>query len=311
MAEKNNEAAGNGVSGLAVKIAEKANKIKYVLLAVFVLLIAGMVVSSQMRRQKTAREAEAEGRVFQAEVDLAANPESDVLAIFGKTAKEYEGLPAGARALIIKFAHAYNTREFAAAEDAAREFVRVYPKNILASRAKLALGQTLLDLNKPAEAEKIFRELIATADQEVFPEAKLGLAQTLERQAEAAKDNPEEYRRRLEAAEAEYNDIVARSQITVPSQRGFWPQSVTLPADFSLAIIRDRLAGHKHPAPLGSTKAPDAANTGVMATPPPPPEDAVKEEAGKSDAPAAVSEAPAAPPAEEEKGKTEEAEKKE
>lgn len=274
-AEKHKGEEESRTSRLAGTIAQKANKIKYVVLALVIVLIAAMVVFSQQRRAKAAREAEAENKIFQAEVDLANTPENDGIPVFGKLGADYASLPAGARAYINQFAIAFNTRDFAKAETAARDLLKSYPKNIMASRVRLALAQSLLMQDKTTEAQSIFRDLAQSADFTVMPAAKLALAQSLERDAEAVKDNPDEYRRRLEAAEAEYNDIIVRSQISVPSQRGFWPQAVTLPADFSLVVIKDKLAGYRHEAPVAAPPAPAAVPgefESVMNIPPPPPE---------------------------------------
>lgn len=255
---------------LSQHLVEKADKIKYAVLAVAIVIVAAIVIFSQVRSSRAAREAAAENRLFQSRVDLEIAPESDAMALFAGIAKDYQGLPTGARALILQFAYAYNTKDFAAAEESARDFIKTYANHSLANRARLGLGQALIMQGKIAQAETALRELVSRESADTFPEAKLALAQTLEMRAEEAKDDPEEHRRRLEAALAEYNDIVIRSQITAPGRRGYWPPQVTLPAEFSLSVIKDRLSGYRHPAPVGAD-APltDAEREAVMAIPPP------------------------------------------
>ncbi len=175
----------------------------------------------------------------------------------------------------------------------------------MVSRARFAQAQAMFQQGKVEEAVAAFRDLAATNDAELFPEIKLALAQALERRAEDAKDNPDEYRSRLEEAEAEYTDIVTRAQISVPSQRGFWPQAVILPADYALVQIKDKLAGHVHAKPAVAAAA-QAVRDGVMSIPPPPAdsapaatEEAADEVAGgeENDPEASAEETPEVPPA--------------
>lgn len=287
MAEATEHSAGNHSNTLSHKISAKADKIKYLVLAAVVVTAVGVALFSYQRRSIAAKEAEAENRIFQAVIDLQAAPESDALALFGQAAREYAGMPAGERALILKFSYAFNTRDFKAAEEAARDLLRVYPESAMTNRAKLALGQTLGMQGRDPEAIALFRELNAVGDVAVLAESKLALAQALEREAEKVKDDPEQYRQALEAAEAEYNDIIVRSRITIPSQRGFWPQAVTMPADFALVMIKDKLAGYSHSEP----RAADAPVTrseldGVMAIRPPADPAAEGENEAADDAPA-------------------------
>ncbi len=241
---------------LAHRVAAKADRIKFIVLAVVVIAAAAIIIFTVLRNRTAAREAAAENALYQAEIDLLSAPETDAVSLFGKMATDYKGMTAGARALIMQFGHAFNTREYATAETAAREFIRQYPDSMMIERARLSLGQAILMQGKTTEAIAAFRELVNNATPEILPEAKLALAQALERYAEEAKDTPDEYRTRLQAAEAEYNDIIVRSQVSVPSQRGFWPQAVTLPADFALVVIKDKLAGYEHASPRPIADAP-------------------------------------------------------
>ena len=259
MAEKANDSVkkedlADATAKIAHKIAQKADRLKFVLLALVVLVVVSAAVFSWVRRSNARREAEAENRVYETTITLLSTPDADAIKIFDDLAKEYAGLPAGARALINKFSYAYNTGNYEVAEIAARDFVKSYPKHALLPRARLALGQTLVMRDKVPEALALFRELAAqpgTDFSDLVPEAKLALAMALEREAESVRDNPEQYRDRLEAARAEYNDIVLRSRMPAASQRGFWSPSVVMPATFSLVAIRDRLAGHEHLPPVG------------------------------------------------------------
>ncbi|MCD8352450.1 MAG: hypothetical protein LUC93_17740 [Planctomycetaceae bacterium] len=255
---------------LSNTVAMKADRIKWVVLAVVIVALAAIAIFSYVRRSNAARERAAQDQVFQSIMDMQATPETaDAMAVFGRQAKDFQGMPAGAQAQLLQFAFAYNTQEYVVAEQAAREFIRAYPRSPMLSRTKLALGQALLQQGKIGDAMSQFRELIAANDSETFAEAKLALAQALEADAEQVRDNPEEYRRRLEAAEMEYNDIISRSRI-VGSARGFWPQAVTLPADYALVQLRDRLAGHELGEPtVTETPITDQEREAVMAIAPP------------------------------------------
>lgn len=255
------ENKAEGTTTLATKVADKADKIKWFVIVLLLVVVAAMVIFSLVRRQAAEREAAAESRLYQAEIDMLTQPEQDGVAIFGDLAKEYAGLPAGARALIFQFSQAFNTRQYDKAEAAIRELLAKYPKHEFIDRARLALGQALVMQDKTGEAAALFRELTSVSGSPVYPEAKLALAQTLERQAEEAKDDPEEYRRRLEAAREEYNDMVGQARS--PLQRSFWPQSIVLPADFALTLLNDKLAGHEHKNPVA---APRSAASALPAT---------------------------------------------
>ncbi len=291
MAEKAENATPTGPAHSAPKteertlghaLAERADKLKYIVLAVIVLVIAAIAIVNYMRRAAVEREIAARNDVFRTIIDVSTKPELDAQAVLTEAARKYSGTPAGASASMFQFAGAFNSNDYAAAEQAARDFIRTYPDNELTPRARLALGQSLLMQNKLTEAAASFRELAAMNDPATFPEAKLALAQTLEKDAEAVRDNPEEYRRRLELAEAEYNDIAVRSRIASPAQRGFWPQVVMLSADFALVKIKDTLAGHsfgtpttmRASAPAASQAVTDEERQAVMAITPPAPGEA-------------------------------------
>lgn len=265
------ETSGTDISStLSRLISEKADKIKYAVLVAVILLVIIFVALTLIRRSTVNREAEAENRMFQTMVDLERAPESDAMAMFAKVAADYPGLPAASRAEMARFAYAYNTRDYVTAEQAARDYLKNFANGSHAPGMRLGLAQSLLMQGKNAEAATMLRDLVSREIPEIFPEAKLALAQALELSAEAAQDDPADHRRLLEQAAAEYNDIIVRSQITVPSQRGFWPQAVTLPAQFSLAVIKDQLIGYKHPEPA-SADAPltEAEREAVMSIPPP------------------------------------------
>lgn len=282
MAEK--DAAAVGTETFSHRIAAKADKLKFVVLAVIVILAAAIVIVSQQRKAAAAREAEAENKVFQTLVDIQGSPEANALPTLTKMADEMKALPAGGRARIMAFSYAYNTRDYKAAESAARDFLAAYPKSPMAGRARLGLGQALLMQERTADAAAEFKALVDSEAPEVFPEAKLAYAQTLELEAEKVKDDPAAYRSKLEAAEQQYNDIVVRSQITVANQRGFWPQAVTLPANFALVVIKDKLAGYEHPAPRTSEMPAMTAEEREAIMTIPPPADPDAEEASEEDA---------------------------
>lgn len=319
MAEKNDSGVGAETT-LSHRVAAKADKIKYAVLAVVAVVVIGGVVLYQQRSSAAKREAEAENRVFQTLIDIQSTPESDALPVLAKAAEDLKGLPAGSRALMMQFSYAFNTKEYAAAEAAARSFISTYPKSTMLGRANLALGQSLVMQGKVSDAILVFDNLVKTESPEIFAEAKLALAQSYELEAERLKDSdPAAAHRNLQSAEREYNDIIVRSRTTV-GQRGFWPQAITLPADFSLILIKDKLAGYQHEAPRGPESA--ALNTvereaAVMATPPPSDEREASEEpaatdgeqsgpeAGEEEAPAAEEKIPESEPAGETEAATE------
>lgn len=265
MAEKNDKEKPDMTEAISQHLTEKADKIKVVVIVAALVVAAAAVFFTMNSRSRKQRDEEGRKQLYQTVLDLGNKPETDGLPVIAKLAADNKGTPVGAQALTMKFGYAYNTRNYAEAEGAAREFLRDYPQHPLATRVQLALGQALVMQNKFPDAAAEFRRVIATGKPGVFPEAKLGLAQTLYLQAKAEKDNPEEYRRRLGEAQAEYTDIVSRARAEVAAMRAFWPGAVVLPASFDLVVIKDTLAGHAHEAPRGPdallrSAGPDAIN---------------------------------------------------
>ena len=265
------EAAAMILAVRAIGVFKRFRRVFAIVALAALALAAGFSYRSHILEK---RESEAEEVLYRRELELArretglvpgAAAQTDEL---DRTADEFAGLPAGMRALTLKFGRSFNSRDFAAAEKAAADFLRVYPGNPLSARMKLALAQALFMQDKFTEAETALRELVRDADSGVFPAAKLALAQLLERRAEDARDDPDEYRRRLEAAEEEYNDIVSRSRIGV--QAGYWHHAIVLPADFTLAVIKDKLAGYRHPEPGGArlTEGPEPPPAAAGLRPP-------------------------------------------
>jgi TolA-binding protein len=287
-------------SALTDVIAQKADTWKYPLLALLVIVIAIAAIVSYSRKSAARADAAARDRVFEtlAGVQNGSRQASEAAAVFAQEAKDYRGMSAGAQASLYEFAYLYNeNKDYAVAEQAAGQFVREYPRSSMAPRARFAQAQAMFQQGKLDDAVAAFRALVASNDPELFPEAKLALAQALERRAEEVKDNPDEYRARLEEAEAEYTDIVTRAQISVPAQRGFWPQAVTLPADYALVQLKDRLAGNVHAKPLGVAAA-QAVRDGEVSIPPPPADSAAAPAVPVLPVPASANEAgdkPAAP----------------
>lgn len=270
MAEKKDEAAGTGMSVLANKVAEKADKIKYGVLAIIIVLLAIVAIWSWQRRSAAARATEAANSLFRTEVESAGRSAADSIAAFAQAAKDFVGLPAGARASILTFFTAFEQREFGTAETAIRDFIKNYPDNPLIARARFAFGQTLFEQNRIGEAITEFRNLLSRNDPATYAGTKLALAQALERDAEASKDNAAEYKRKLELALEEYNDIIVRSRSDIAGSREFWPQLVREQALFNQVLIKDRLAGHVHRSPSAISAPISAAEfegAGVVAPP--------------------------------------------
>lgn len=243
MAENKSSSVSEGPSRWAHFFTEKADKIKYLIIALVVVAVAAVVIVSSQRRSANTRAAEAGNAVFQSMIDMTSKPENESAAAFAKAADQYAGLPAGAQARMIEFSMLYRENDYAGAERAARDFLKAYPQNPMRLRAQMALGQSLVMQNKLPEAIAAFRQVVATGDAGLMPEAKLALAQSLELNAEAVKDDPVQYRSRLEEAMAEYTDILSRAGNPM-AQRSYWPQTVVLPADFALTVVKDKLAGH-------------------------------------------------------------------
>lgn len=301
-----------------------ADKLKYIVIAVLVVLIAILAGVHFHRRSTTAKETEAGNAIYQTMTDLRSDPNADPVAVFSKVSTDFAGTAAGDHALIMQFTTAYEKEQYDVAEKAITEFIKrgSGSNSMLVNRAKLALAQTNLMQGKLSEAEAGFRAMANQRFAGVYPVAKLGLAQTLEQAAETLKDDPEQYRSKLMDAEAAYAEISSGARMaTSLAQRGFWPAGVVLSADFSLAVIKDKLAGHmlgvpssmKPPVPFpgnlpkpsdasvkpaestpeaGNVSAEDAAEAEAPAETPENSEKDVKEEAS----------APAAPESEEKAG---------
>lgn len=243
---------------LAHKVAQKAHTLKYIVVAVLVVLAAAVAIVGYVRSANEQKRSDASDKVFRSLVEMQGKPDSEVADVFGKAAKEYAGMPAGIQAGVFEYGYAVDAGKYADAERAAADFIKNYPSSPLVPRFRLGLAQALLQQGKATEAVAALRDITvaSSALPEVFAEAKLTQAQALEMNAEAAKANPDEYRRRLEEAQAVYSDIASQSRLPSPSQRGHWPQAVVLTADYALVQIKDRLAGHELQAPLG--QAPEA-----------------------------------------------------
>lgn len=258
MAENNN-ATVEKEPVLKQFLESKADTIKYLILAIVVILVAAVAIVSQQRRAAQSKESEASNAVFQSMIDAQSGTDAESIAVFKKAADDFSGLPAGGQARMIQFALAFKEGEYAAAEQAAKDFLKTYPQSPFAPRARMAAGQAQLMQGKTEEAIPAFRQIVSSGNPETLPEAKLALAQALEMSAEAVKDNPDEYRSRLEQALAEYTDIVTRSQNPNVSLAGYWPQTVVLPSDFAMTVIKDKLAGHTYESP--ASLRPSAAIT--------------------------------------------------
>lgn len=243
------ETAQQERADLSTRIAHKADNLKYIIAVVFVVLAAvvGIVLyTGSARAKQQAANADA---VFRSFVGLQGKTPAEAAPELIATAKQFAGQPAGIQVAVHAFGASMDAKNYADAEAVGYEFVKNYPDSPILPRMKLAIAQAQIEQGRTQAAIDALRAFVATATPETLPESKLALAQALEQFAGEAKDNPEEYTRRLEAAEAEYTDITSRARIASPTQRGFWPQIVTLTADYALVQIRDVLAGHELPEP--------------------------------------------------------------
>ncbi len=233
-----------GADALTARIAKKADALKYVILAVFAVLavVVGIVVYTGNSRAKQ-RAADADS-VFRAFIELRGKTPAEAAPRLAELAKQFAGEPAGVQAAANAFGASIDAGSFAEAERLGNDFLRAYPQSPLVPRFTVAVAQAQLRQGKTRDAIDSLRAFVATATPETLAEGKLALAQALEQFAEEAKDDEGEYTRRLEAAEAEYTDIASRARLATPLQGGFWPQAVTLTADYALVQIKDRLAGH-------------------------------------------------------------------
>ncbi len=248
-------------SALAHTLAQKADRLKYVILAAVALLVAVAAVVLYTGNSRAKQRASESDAVFRAFAQLQGKTAAEAAPILAATAKQFAGQPAGIPAAVQALGVSMDAKQYAEAETVGKAFLADYPDSPLVPRFRVSIAQAQLQLGKAAEAVEGLRSLVPVAGPEILPEAKLALAQALELRAEEAKENPDEYRRRLEEAQAEYTDIASRARLASPAQRGFWPQIVTLTADYALVQIKDRLAGHELPAPTGGAAALDAAVT--------------------------------------------------
>jgi predicted negative regulator of RcsB-dependent stress response len=248
-------------NALATRIAHKADNLKYYLVGAFVVLAAAVGIALYTNSSRAKQQAAAADNAYRSVFDLQAKTPEEAAAGFAAVATEYAGQPAGMMPAVYAFGAAMEQGKYAEAETIARDFLKNYPDNPLNPRFTVAVAQAQLRQGNAQAAIDSLRAFVPAATPETLPEAKLALAQALEQFAEEAKDNPEEYRRRLEAAEIEYTDITSSARLATPGARGFWPQIVTLTADFALVQIKDRLAGHELPEPVAAAPAVDAPAT--------------------------------------------------
>lgn len=249
--------AEENANALSTRIAKKADNLKYILLGALVVLaaVAGIVAYTGSSRAKQ-RAADSDA-VFRAFVGLQGKAPAEAAPELIATAKKYAGEPAGIQVAVHAFGTSMDAGNFAEAETIGQDFIRNYPESTLLPRFKVAVAQAQLKQGKTQAAIDALRAFTATATPETLPESKLALAQALEQFAEEAKDNADEYTRRLEAAEVEYTDITSRARIDSPLQGGFWPQAITLSADYALVQIKDRLAGHVLAEPVVPAATPE------------------------------------------------------
>lgn len=248
-------------SSLTQRLAERVAKLKYVMLAFVVVVIAIVGGLSWQRHSAEQKIKAAQDDLYRSVYSLMEKPDTDAVAMFDALAVKYKGTSAGADALVFKFGSAFNAGKFAEAEAAARDLIAAYPTHAFVPRARLSMAQAQAQQGRTAEAVATLRTVLATPAPDIMPEAKLALAEALEAEAAKAEQGSDQQRRLLAEAENEYNDIIVRSRITVPEQRGFWPQAVTAPADFQLVTIKDVLAGYEHKSPrIAAPAAPEAVS---------------------------------------------------
>ncbi|MDR1612497.1 MAG: hypothetical protein LBT97_06895 [Planctomycetota bacterium] len=226
-------------------MAEKADRIKYLVVAAIAVLIASALVIGWVRNAGKARDAAANNALFKAEIETVGKMPDEAVAVFGKVIDEYAGLPAAEQALISQFALLFYANRHKEAEAPLREHLKNFPASAFAPRIRLALGQTLLQLGDIGGAKRELDSL-RNGPVEVVPEARLSLAQALEREADAAGDDKAEYGRRLELAREAYFEIVNQAR----TRTSFWPRPIVENAEFSLLLVNDKLAGYQYRNPL-------------------------------------------------------------
>lgn len=125
--------------------------------------------------------------------------------------------------------------ENAEAAGAAQRFLKKYPNHAFSPMAELALAQALSREEKWTDAKVIFNKVKARTqikgNEYLEPEARLGYAHCLAREAEAARGTPQ-YTALLDAAREAYLDITGKAD---------WPQSITEQARIASIVIRERL----------------------------------------------------------------------
>lgn len=250
MAEAKERAPSPSGSPLAAKVAEKADRIKYFALALLAAFVVCAAIVIGIRNNDAARIAEANNAVFMTGIEAQGKPEAEIMSMFAKIARDYRGLPAAEQAIIYQFGFAFSTNDLAAAEKAARDFLAHYPSSSFAPNMRLALGQTLMNLGRHDEAKREL-EPLRDGPAKTLTDARLALAQILEREAEAAAAGGDDaYQDRLEQAREAYTDIVTQSRYA-GERPIFWPPRVVSFAEYALILINDRLAGYEHPEQIG------------------------------------------------------------
>ncbi len=268
MAEKKEKDDLSSVSQrLAKQVTDNAGKIRNIIIAVVIVVVAFVAVFLIMRRNASESLAASERALFQAQVDTYTKPENDAMATFAAVAREYSGSAAADSARVYQFAVALKDNDFDAAEKAAREFIKQNPTHAFAPRMRLALGQLLLNINRVDEA-KAEIEPLSKLGGATQPEAAITIAQIYEREADKL-EGPAREQKLIEAQNA-YTNIMAQSQ----NRFSYWPQSVVLAAEFSLLAVNDKLQGYTHPEPKVMPPAavgaslPEGLSVDIMPAPP-------------------------------------------
>ncbi len=220
------DATDENENALSTRIAKKADSLKYYLLGAVVVLAAVVGIVLHTGNTRAKERTAASDSVFRSFVELQGKPPAEAAPALIATAKQFAGQPAGIQAAVHAFGVSLDAGNYAEAETAGNDFIRNYPESPLIPRFRVAVAQAQLLQGKTQAAIDALRVFVGTAGPETLPEAKLALAQALGQFAEEAKDDPAEYTRRLEAAEAEYSDIASRARMASPLQGGFWPQVV-------------------------------------------------------------------------------------
>ncbi len=92
MAEKKEKDDLSSVSQrLAKQVTDNAGKIRNIIIAVVIVVVAFVAVFLIMRRNASESLAASERALFQAQVDTYTKPENDAMATFAAVAREYSG----------------------------------------------------------------------------------------------------------------------------------------------------------------------------------------------------------------------------